>query len=288
MGYHTFCTLYETYVLPVANYGAGVWGFKSYPAPQVLQHRINHCNLGMSRLAANASTPIQLDILDITYTRWLEILRYGNHLQSLHDDRLHKLIMKWEVPKGGKGWWSDLFQITESLHLPHPNTGILYDLVSAKSSLKSMSGTGWWSGAETKSKLRSFICSKYRSDTTTVVKANLSRTQRSLLAKLSCGTLPLQLEIGGYTNVDEEDRLCKICNTNRVETEYHFLFDCAPLQWVRSRFYVEHISEIGWFMLLPDHKKVMYLLSKEMVEHFATHVEDLYHARCNIIYKPRV
>ncbi len=145
-----------------------------------------------------------------------------------------------------------------------------------------------WSEAECKTKLRSFICFKDRSDTTTVVKANLSRIQRSLLAKLSSGTLPLELEIGRYTNVDEEDHLCRICNTNQVETEYHFLFDCAPLQWVRSGFYVDHVPNIGWFMLLPDHKKVMYLLSKDMVKYFAEFVENLYYARRNIIYKPRL
>lgn len=35
MGYETYHTLYHSSVLPVANYAAGVWGFKNYPAPQV-------------------------------------------------------------------------------------------------------------------------------------------------------------------------------------------------------------------------------------------------------------
>ena len=48
MEYCTFCTLYETYVLPVANYGTRMWGFKN-SAPQVLQHRINDFYLGVSR-----------------------------------------------------------------------------------------------------------------------------------------------------------------------------------------------------------------------------------------------
>ena len=38
MGYKSYCTLYETYILSVANYGAGVWGFRHYPGPQVLQN----------------------------------------------------------------------------------------------------------------------------------------------------------------------------------------------------------------------------------------------------------
>ena len=229
-----------------------------------------------------------MDILDITHSRWLEVLRYAKHLQNLDEHRLPRRILDWEISKGGKGWWSDLVNITETLHLPHPNNRILYDLDNARTSLKCLSKAGWWAEAETKTKLRSFIWFKDRTNSTTIVKANLSRSQRSLLSKLSSGTLPLELETGRYVNTDEEDRLCTVCNTDNIENEYHFLFDCASLQWVRSRFYVEHISNIGWFMLLPDHKKVKYLLSKEMVKSFAQLVEDLYLARRNIIYKPRI
>ena len=32
MGYHTYSTLYHSYILPVANYAAVVWGFKDHPA----------------------------------------------------------------------------------------------------------------------------------------------------------------------------------------------------------------------------------------------------------------
>ena len=93
--------------------------------------------------------------------------------------------------------------ITRTLHLPYPATEIVYDLDNARASLKSFSRDGWWEDAATKSKLRSFVCFKDRVGTTTVVKANLSRMQRSLMAKLSTGTLPIELETGRYTNVDK-------------------------------------------------------------------------------------
>ena len=41
MGYNTFVTLLQSYVFPVANYGAAVWGFEDYQAPQVLQNKIS-------------------------------------------------------------------------------------------------------------------------------------------------------------------------------------------------------------------------------------------------------
>ena len=55
MGYKTFCTLYHSYVLLVANYAAGVWGFKNDPVPQVLQNHIEGFFLGVHRFAPLAA-----------------------------------------------------------------------------------------------------------------------------------------------------------------------------------------------------------------------------------------
>ena len=90
MGYSTYCTLYETYVLPIVNYGAGVWGFDLFTAPQVLQNRIKRYYLGVHRYSANASTSMEMNILSIRYSRWLEVLRYFNRLMTLDDHRLPK------------------------------------------------------------------------------------------------------------------------------------------------------------------------------------------------------
>ncbi len=40
MGYETYCTLYQSYILPVANYAAEVWGFRAVTQPQVVQNRV--------------------------------------------------------------------------------------------------------------------------------------------------------------------------------------------------------------------------------------------------------
>ena len=58
----------------VANYAAGVWGFKCFTAPQVRQHLFNHYYLGVHRFAANTATSIEMDIMSVTHSRWLEIL----------------------------------------------------------------------------------------------------------------------------------------------------------------------------------------------------------------------
>ena len=40
---------------------------------------------------------------------------------------------------------------------------------------------------------------------------------------------PLMIEIGRYNNLETEERLCKLCITQKIEDEYHFLIDDCPI-----------------------------------------------------------
>ena len=54
MGYKSYLTLFKTYVLPIMNYAAGVWGYIEQNEPQVLLNRILRFYLGVNKF-----TPIQ-------------------------------------------------------------------------------------------------------------------------------------------------------------------------------------------------------------------------------------
>ena len=68
---------------------------------------------------------IEMDVLDITYSRWLEILRYANRLKTLDNHRLPKIVRNWEISKGGKGWWSDLV----SKHYTCPTQALAFYMI---------------------------------------------------------------------------------------------------------------------------------------------------------------
>ena len=94
---------------------------------------------------------------------------------------------------------------------------------------------------------------------TGMVKANLKRYTRSVLATLLTGPLPLEVEVGRFTRVESEDRTCKLCNIKATEDNYHFLFSCVPLQGTSSMFYVQVLENLESLALLPDGDKVRFL-----------------------------
>ncbi len=59
------------------------------------------------------------------------------------------------------------------------------------------------------------------------VVARLSGDQRSLVAQLWTGTLPLAIKTGRCNNILVENRLCEMCDLNDVESEFHFLLYCT-------------------------------------------------------------
>lgn len=36
----------------------------------------------------------------------------------------------------------------------------------------------------------------------------------------------LELQLGRYSGIDRDNRLCQFCNVNGVESEYHLLLEC--------------------------------------------------------------
>ncbi len=206
MGYRSFCSLYNSYVLPVACYGVAVWGFKDYSAPQVLQNKILHFYLGVHRFASVAVTHLEMNILCIQFACWLEQIRYYNRIVKLNSDRLPKKILMWEITNGIKGWFGEVEDIVKVLHLPPPDGEFEYDLQAVEDALFALERKRWFEDVDEMSKLRHYCGFTNREEFGAPARGNLKCFNRSLLAKLYCGILPLQVEVGRYTRQKRELR----------------------------------------------------------------------------------
>ena len=51
-------------------------------------------------------------------------------------------------------------------------------------------------------------------------------THRSAPAKVRCGVAPINLELGRYRGIPEDERTCPMC-PDHVENEAHILINCA-------------------------------------------------------------
>ena len=49
--------------------------------------------------------------------------------------------------------------------------------------------------------------------------------------------LPIKVETGRFTQIPQEFRLCILCDSNSVEDERHFLFECSFYEDIRNTFF---------------------------------------------------
>ena len=54
------------------------------------------------------------------------------------------------------------------------------------------------------------------------------------MAQLRTGILPLALEVDGFKNIQEDKRLCELCELGEVENESHFLLYCPYYDELRT------------------------------------------------------
>ena len=284
MGIKTYETLYGSYVKPIMNYASGVWGYDNFSKPQILQNRISRFFLGVHRFAPLAATKTEMDWLESKEIRWLEMLRLFNRINTMEDDRLPKIILQWDSSLRLNSWYSEIQHIAAYLGFNvHPLDGEQYNLTEAYNIMLNKNRNTWQLEAHKKPKLRSFVQIHEFDKIQTLVKSKLSRYQRSLLAQIKFGILPLKLETDRYQGIPPENRLCKICTTRVPEDELHFLFLCPSLEPVRIDAY-QCLSREFDASVNVDINKFKNLISEDNLQAAGIFIEKLYRERQRLTY----
>ena len=93
----------------------------------------------------------------------------------------------------------------------------------------------WKKGIEKKTKLRTYCTIKGNFEIEKYVSLNLQANERSVLSQLYFGILPLEIELGRYSQTPLDKRQCKICKSG-IEDEIHFIFHCPSYAVERDKF----------------------------------------------------
>lgn len=61
---------------------------------------------------------------------------------------------------------------------------------------------------------------------------------RQLFTKFRVSDHKLEIETGRYQNIPRDKRLCKFCNSNEIDDEYHFLLNCNKNKLPRDQLFL--------------------------------------------------
>jgi hypothetical protein len=227
MGFNTFETLYKSAVVPIMDYASEIWGARKFNKNEIVQNRAARSFLGVHRFAPCDGMQGDLGWISCRSRRKTNMIRFWNRMLKMDDTRLTKQIFMWDHNIANNNWNTEVKQIFEELSLDNKfyNREIAdADLLGTE--IKKYEETCWRERCLSKPKLRTYHKIKQTLETESYVKCNLNRKERSLLAQLRFGILPLKIETGRFENLPLENRICELCRLNKTEDETHFLFEC--------------------------------------------------------------
>ena len=264
IGYKTFTKLYNSGVSSILDYGASVWGYGNHKYGQQVHNRAIKYFLGVHKNAPNLAVQSEMGWLNVQYHFYTCAFRYWNRLLKLNQDRLTKRVVEYQLINFNEhSWCGGLCNMLEELHkVDFIIDGKLLNLENIKEDLFDLMHVHWSNNIGFKPKLRNYT--KFKQDINVedyLVKS--TRSQRSLLAQLRIGILPLQIEVGRYYRKQLNERLCLICSDNVIEDECHFLCYCSGYKIEREKFLLDIKFNISNLKLLSPNELFIAFMTSE-------------------------
>ena len=285
LGYQTYSKLYNSMVAPIMDYGSEIWGFSTPNAANKVHLMAQRYFMGVHRFAPVAAVAGDMGWLSVK-DRWaLNMTRFYNRLINTNPDRLlAKVFMFNKLHTENNNWCKNMCNILNVLDMDHlyENNTIL-NIQEVKNKLMENNQNDWVNMVDAKPKLRTYKLIKKDYKPEQYLMSNLYKYERSLLAQLRIGILPLHIETGRYVNLRPEERLCKICNNQEIEDEVHFLFHCETYTNERASLFDNINQKSMDFSEMNDICKLDYLM-KFHVYAFGHYVKDIYTKRRKILY----
>jgi len=209
LGYYTFTKIYTSGVCPVLDYASEIWGYKTYPCIDSIQNRAIRSFLGVHNFAPILAMNGDFGLTHSSDRRKMAMLRYWNRVQTMTPNRIARKIFLWDKELTTKGWASEMYQLF--LQIGMQEKYLNNEVVSIEQCwalFHERSCQSWAELVSSSPKLRTYRTYKCTYGVEPYVTNLFNRHQRSVLAKLRLGILPLELEIGRWKSTPVNERLC--------------------------------------------------------------------------------
>ena len=228
IGFTSFTKMFNSCVVPVLDYGSGIWAKAKVNHSDFIQNKAYRYFLGVHNFTPIPAMQAEMGWLPCKQRKQLNILRFWNRVIKMSNDRITKQIFNIQFQlETQSSWCTSVKNILTSIDKEdiYFNKEVC-DLHSVEELLYKSAENEWKESVDKKPKLRTFKTFKKDFQTSDYIKWSINRFDRSLFAKFRCGILQLRIETGRFNNTKLEDRICELCNALAIEDEFHFLCVC--------------------------------------------------------------
>ena len=254
--FKTSCELFNKCTVPVLTYGSEVWGTDVNTCIENVQLKFCKTVLGVGSKAASPAILGECGKNNLYILCYLKAVSYWLKLISLPNNNLTKScynLMFLQCERGKKNWASKIKQILfqfgygyawEEQHVPVDSNGFINRF---KTTLTDCDTQLWKSNLEEMSKLTMYRLFKLELCPEIYLSLTIPRRLRKAIAKFRISNHELEIELGRHTNIEKQDRICKLCELNNlrcIEDEFHVLFECAAYNEIRKIYIERQFSDL--------------------------------------------
>lgn len=282
-GFKSFEKLYTSCVIPILDYCASVWGYRHYQQADNIQNRAMRYFLGVHRFTPILAMVGDTGWVPCMYRRWACMIRLWNRFNKMDQNRLTYKVFRYDVEKCDNNWSSDLKSVMTDLGLnDHFVNRTTVNIRTVLSVIRNHYSVKWARDIQNVAKLRTYRLYKTDFETEKYLCLNLNKNERSMLAQFRTGILPLRVETGRYIGEPLANRLCRLCDSQSVETEMHFLLFCAQYNDIRNTVFDNLITD-SHYLDLSNVGKLKYLLNYH-TRKVSTFIVKAYLRRRSVLY----
>lgn len=262
--------LFNTMVLPILTYACEVWGHYVVREIELLHLSFLKHILFVHKRTINDMVYGELGVYPLNIFIKCKMIAYWARMISGRETKLCFVMYKCLLHLDRSGiytspWIACIKNICNEcgmswLWLTQTVPNVIWVKKAVELRLKDQWITTWRSNIETKS-----LCSNYR-----IIKLNygmedyilkMQKSNRILLTKLRTLNNGFPVNVGRYTGVPREDRICSKCDANAIGDEYHVLFICnnTDIVMLRARYIPEY------FVCRPSYFKYTSLMQSTNV-----------------------
>lgn len=261
VSFKAYTKLYESCVVPIVDYCAGVWGHRKYTKCDNIHNRALRYFYGVPVRTPIPALQGDSGWLLPKFRHYLCVAKLWNRFIGMNPDRLTKQIFWFDVEVTNGSWASSLAEILErcDMHECFDSRSEI-DMHHFKNKIIEQMNTEWHQNVLSKPKLRTYMKFKTNYEAEKyVVDHTLTRRERSLLSHLRFGILPLKIETGRYYRIPPHERFCELCETI-VEDELHFVLNCPAYNICRDTMNRNVLDKCEHYMMLTEEEKLKELM----------------------------
>ena len=191
--------------------------------------------LGVGKPSPNMAVFGESAVMPLLLRAYIAMLKYWNRIRDMDDNTLVKLAYKENLETNSS--WCKTIQILNTTFDLHTKDWSPAEFPNAvKKKVKSDFTAHWKTrigNPELEKKLS--LYSKVKEDFQVGnYLAMPSFRNRQIISKFLCSNHKLRIETGRHSNIPREQRVCELCEANKVEDEHHFILECQAYEEIRK------------------------------------------------------